>query len=746
MSSVYQASSSATLSPSVPHEPVKVRLDWLSTLTSQGWFHYLTLFLLQLKVVWDMWRYRDLTAGDTANYYQSAYDWFEDKTVNILWSPLYTAFYGSFLHLTTNPLYASILHRLFIVFLLTMMVLAFMRRLLPHNIAWLIAAWWAVSPTNFNVLNEIHLFAVIPVLMSWLLVSRDSSQWERGASLAILLASTILVRNELSVAVTLLAAFFLWWEIHLARQVNARPVSAGRYLRIYGVPLLIAVLASGLVFSRSTVPIDMLSRHAAGKHTLNMCQVYAYGYQQRHPEWNKDPWTECPDLMEQDFGEKKWLSLREMIKRNPSAVLENVLWNYRLARSGIQVLLFNTSSGGSSPDYQDVRIKPVRTSVLSGIVLFIVVVGGIVLYRERRYWWGYWLESRALGWLAMLAVASVVPLIIATQRPRPAYLFTFEIFLMALTGMCLFVIIRHFPFLGRWSPAMPILMVGLIIATPNFYHSQTAYATKALSRFDYYERLVPFTRELTQGNTVLLMSHFSNETQAYLADGSPPGAKFMRYDEVFRDALTDLSLDVILAQRNINYFYRDKHFNTYVQKHPRFQSFLDAPESYGWKISALEETQDDQWALYKKIITEAPAQRGIAQTGYTGSPSAALQEFAHEITLKTRPNKRYSRNELVNIDVLVKNTSGVTWPATGDHPVALGYRWVDPEGKILLSSGVEALQDDLASGQSRRFKAAIQVPDEDGTYTLRLTMLQHNIAWFEDKGAKSLALPIVVRR
>jgi len=51
-------------------------LEALGRLASRAWFAYVTLDLLQLKVMWDMWQYRDLTAGDEASYYNRAFLWF----------------------------------------------------------------------------------------------------------------------------------------------------------------------------------------------------------------------------------------------------------------------------------------------------------------------------------------------------------------------------------------------------------------------------------------------------------------------------------------------------------------------------------------------------------------------------------------------------------------------------------------------------------------------------------------------
>jgi hypothetical protein len=61
-----------------------------------------TIFLLQLKVVWGMWRVRDLTTGNTSSYFVSAHAWHAQGITHPLWSPLYLAYYGSFLGWTAD--------------------------------------------------------------------------------------------------------------------------------------------------------------------------------------------------------------------------------------------------------------------------------------------------------------------------------------------------------------------------------------------------------------------------------------------------------------------------------------------------------------------------------------------------------------------------------------------------------------------------------------------------------------------
>jgi hypothetical protein len=223
----------------------------LSRFLSRPWLAYTTLVLLELRVVWGAWNVKDVTQGDTCSYFITAVRWFNDFKVDIAWSPLYTAFFGSFLFLTPDPAQVVLWHRLVIVFAASILVLAVMRRLLPPALAWLVAAWWAVLPINFDTFYEVHLFSVLPVLLALLLLSRRS-RWGRGAALAVLAASTVLVRNEMGVAAGLLGLALLVREWRAARR-SELPLRrhAPRLLAAYGVPLGVA---AGLCLLPTTGP------------------------------------------------------------------------------------------------------------------------------------------------------------------------------------------------------------------------------------------------------------------------------------------------------------------------------------------------------------------------------------------------------------------------------------------------------------------------------------------------------------
>src|SRR5262249_10666545 len=139
------------------------------------------------------------------------------------------------------------------------------------------------------------------------------------------------------------------WEIRKARGIARRHGRAGT-LCAYGVTLALAACVVLVFYGRSTIKGNRLRAVFSAKHTINMGQVFAFGYQQRHPEWNHNPWLEFQELMVAYLG-KELPTLRQMIAANPQAVWDHFQWNLGLTGNGLQLLLFNASSGRTNPDY-----------------------------------------------------------------------------------------------------------------------------------------------------------------------------------------------------------------------------------------------------------------------------------------------------------------------------------------------------------------------------------------------------------
>lgn len=571
------------------------------------WMASALLLLLQLKIIWGVWLNRDVTIGDTTSYFLDAWRWYTTGEVNIVWSPLYTVFYGSFLYLNPDAVWATFAHRVVIVLVATVLVLAVLRQVLPAAVAWLCAAWWAVLPIVFNTLYEVHLFAVIPVLTSWLLILTSRGPWRRAAGLAVLGLSVILVRNELSVPFGLLGAVMAGYELRrLWRREPDGGNRIGRTLLAYVVSLGAAAALIMTVYHNSYMKYPDINPHLEGKHTVNMAQVYSFGYQQRHPEWSLSPWLEYHGLMQDDFG-KPLPSLREMIAANPGKVWEHFAWNLSLTPSGVQLLLFNRASGSVNPDYDLDALRRLNSRAavaLTAVVLTIWVVGFVSLLRTRRQWLPNVPAGRALGWLAMLAVAAVVPLVIMTQRPRPSYLFSFSVLLIAVTGLCFCAATARWRLAERLRLAMPLVMVGLALVVPRYFGKAYAAGHPQIVA-NTVHRLAAHRAEIVESGKRLAVTNslaawyafpmvrFGNQNEDQRLFEIPWLLGKLKPHESFPDVLVRFGVDSV---------YLDEW--TLMQLEARSLDpaghIIAGRAAPGWQLIDSGNTKGDRWRLYRR--------------------------------------------------------------------------------------------------------------------------------------------------
>ncbi len=562
----------------------------LYSLATNAWFAYLTLFALQFKVVYGMWFFRDLTSGDTSSYFTNGAIFYRTARDEIAWSPLYTTFYGTLLNFSHDAYFVTILHRLIIIFVVSLLLLAVMRRLLPHSIAWLVTAWWVILPVNFDALYEVHMFAAIPTLIVFMVALYKPNIWTRGAALGLFLLTSFLMRNEVFIATGLWFAACMIWEVYSARQQGALALLV--YLRAYVLPVIAAFAVVLLFYARAQTPFPQLSGVLEVKHTLNVCQIYAYNYQQRHPDWTESPWTQCQDLMTQVFGVPQ-PSMMEAIQRNPRAMLAYFAWNARLIPDGLQVLLFNATSGTGQPDYVSHITGAPYALVLSILLLAILIAGAWEI--RRKDWWNRWIKARAWGWMALLCIAVVMVVVMLMQRPRPSYMLNLFFLIAALVGMGTFALVDHWIGIRRFTLLMPIAAVALIVLVPVYFTDQYRYPNGSPNRdlLLRYERLAPFEALFAQPNTHLITYGWAGELCNYIA---VTGCTPLDYRDFMASKPADVSVGDWLTQQQITLIYVDE----YVFADPAVQAFLANPEAAGWQIVTQTQTDDSHWELLKR--------------------------------------------------------------------------------------------------------------------------------------------------
>ncbi len=574
--------------------------DRLGRWVDQAWFAYPALLLLQLKVIWGDWWYRDLTTGDTSSYFVTAYAWYRDFGVDLVWSPLYTAFYGSLLFLSPDAYVVTELHRLISVLSVAALVLAVMRRLLPHSVAWFVAAWWTLLHANFNAMYEVHLFSLIPVLVAVRVVLSSTRSWARGVAVALLLSSTILLRNELILPTGILVGLCLVWEVRTI--VTSRAARASRLrtlLASYAIPFLVAAPILGFFSWQSLRRDPDIAASWKSKTDLTFCQHHALAYQQFHRDWKLSPWTECDQLLQDHFG-KTSVTVFEALRLNPHAMLDHFATNLNLLPMGMQVALFNATSGSVTPDVIMVPLRSPGALASSITLVVLLAVGAIVLYRDRRYWWPHWLRQRAWGWVALASLAAGVLVSMLVIRPRPEYLYGPALLLMAGSGMGVAAIARRWTKLQRAHVLTPPLMAGALLLAPMYYAEYSVEGGRVANRplLREYRRIDPLGEAIAMPGTVFMKGHYSTDIWNYVFKQGP--LKVIEYHGL-GDRSADTPLEAFLDRRGVTVFYLDEGLLADLEREPLAQRFLVAPESVGWEVIGSQNDADSRWMLLRKV-------------------------------------------------------------------------------------------------------------------------------------------------
>jgi len=114
-----------------------------------------------------------------------------------------------------------------------------------------------------------------------------------------------------------------------------------------------------------------------------------------------------------------------------------------------------------------------------------------------------------------------------------------------------------------------------------------------------------------------------------------------------------------------------------------------------------------------------------------------------------KPPTAMKPNEMVLLDVTVKNLGEAPWPHKGGpgaaHGVLLSYHWLQKGNPDPLVDGIRTnLPADLAPGAQVALIATVKAPDKPGTYILEFDMVQEAVAWFKDRGSRPVRFDVAV--
>ncbi len=472
-----------------------------------------------------------------------------------------------------------------------MLTLSVMRRLLPAGLAWFVAAWWVVLPINFNTLYQVHLFGAIPVLVSWLiLLSKEDSRWRRGMALAVVAGSSILVRNELAAygclfACALVVSEFVKWR-------KGERFSVTRTLKPYVLPLaVVALLVSGF-YARSIVRYPSVEGLMRYRHTNNVGQIFAYGFQQRYPgAWVKDCWTDYGELMTRYFGAPE-LTMTEAFVRNPAAMTEHLSWNASLIPSGLQLMLFNRMSGTMTPDY----IKPItdvaQASWLSALVILCLVAGLTKSCLQRAETVASIKKHRWIL-IAMACYAIEAVIVMVMQRPRTSYVFPLGIEIMGLVAYCLWRLFDSKQIASTAQACSFVAMALTILIVPAYYPAQKDQ--RLLLRYlDFTKPLAFVIRYDHEGK--IMVPDFASELAHYMYGADVSLERRFCFSNNIAELKTAHGNELaVLEKHNIRDVLLDQP--THEPSEPVRVALASSPQ---WHLIALRKLPDRTLSFYSR--------------------------------------------------------------------------------------------------------------------------------------------------
>ena len=116
-----------------------------------------------------------------------------------------------------------------------------------------------------------------------------------------------------------------------------------------------------------------------------------------------------------------------------------------------------------------------------------------------------------------------------------------------------------------------------------------------------------------------------------------------------------------------------------------------------------------------------------------------LQPSSMRVRIDAELPNALSARGLVTVPCTIENQGDVALVTAGAHPIYLCYRWFDANGnQAEIGDSIHTvLPEPIEPGGSIRAQMPIAAPRYAGSYELRLTLLQSDVAWFDDVDASN---------
>lgn len=414
-------------------------LGYLGSKSHSVWLAVITLIMLTVQVQWGLWRSLDLPTIDES---WALVDGLrlargDESTAIQLWnSPLYPILYSVTARLFTTLEATFYAQRLLLTILAVLALYALLARLLPSRVAWVGAAWYAVSAilVDLNFDRSDYLAAAILVWFS-LSVADPHSPKRMLIALTIGCISAFF-RPEYWLYV--IGLLFVWSTYGLLRP---DPITLRRRIPLALMVWVLGFISIGIagvaVLARYPVVSDYFVWVFANNRATNL----------DGPGWVAPLWV----LYERDYGPDRTIL---GIISHQNALLNDIKQNAILSLTLFKRLSTETTWG-------PVYLRAWRW--VAGIILLASAGVWAMFRHDPSYWTKYW-QQRARFWYLL---AALLPLLISVLvlRPIPILTIVFAPLIIAPILIMLAALLR--PFLSRQSLLFVGLIFFILLLSPN---------------------------------------------------------------------------------------------------------------------------------------------------------------------------------------------------------------------------------------------------------------------------------------
>ncbi|MCK4824422.1 hypothetical protein KA005_52200 [bacterium] len=119
-----------------------------------------------------------------------------------------------------------------------------------------------------------------------------------------------------------------------------------------------------------------------------------------------------------------------------------------------------------------------------------------------------------------------------------------------------------------------------------------------------------------------------------------------------------------------------------------------------------------------------------------------LSAYSYHMSLK-RSIQPLLPGQLVILPLKIKNTSGLKWSYSSEHPINLSYHWLNGNGDVVIYDGERTpVPQGFRNGILR---AKVRAPQKAGDYFLEFDLVHEHVTWFAQSGASPLRIPVRIR-